>query len=57
MYMQIKRRASEKLPLALVPVDLGGDKPKLNLTLLEGADVKDTGWTAQFSSQVDFAIK
>ena len=33
----------EKNPLAVVPVDLGPDKPKLNLTLLEGADLKETG--------------
>ena len=42
-HFQIKRRAAEKLPLAVVPVDLGGDAPKLNLTLLEGYDLKDTG--------------
>jgi hypothetical protein len=40
---EIRARAAEKKPLALVPVDLGDDKPKLNLTLLEGNDVKDTG--------------
>lgn len=39
---EIKRLAAEKLPLAVVPVDLGGDKPKINLTLLEGHDIKDT---------------
>lgn len=39
---EIRRRASEKNPLAVVPVDVGNDKPKLNLTLLEGSDLKDT---------------
>ena len=40
---EIKRRASVRLPLAVVPVDMGADQPALNLTLVEGADIKDTG--------------
>lgn len=39
----MKRRASEKLPLAVVPVDMNPGKPPLNLTLVEGADIKETG--------------
>lgn len=38
----IKKRTEEKRSLAYVPVDVGADKPKLNLTLLEGHDVKET---------------
>lgn len=39
---EIRRRAAEKVPLAVVPVDMGNNSPKLNLTLLEGQDVKET---------------
>jgi hypothetical protein len=39
---EVRRRAAESLPLAVVPVDMGAGKDKLNLTLVEGADLKDT---------------
>ena len=42
----IEKRTAEKKSLAYVPVDLGGDKPKQNLTLYEGNDLKAT--VAQF---------
>jgi len=38
----IEKRSDEKRSLAYVPVDVGVDKPKLNLTLLEGHDIKET---------------
>ena len=37
----IETRAGEKKSLAYVPVDVGADKPKLNLTLVEGQNIKD----------------
>lgn len=37
----IETRAGEKKSLAYVPVDVGVDKPKLNLTLLEGQNIQD----------------
>lgn len=42
IFMQVQRRAAEVHPLAVVPVDMGSDAPKLNLTLLEGASLSDT---------------
>ena len=38
----IGKRTEEMNSLAYVPVDVGSDKPKLNLTLLEGQDIKET---------------
>jgi hypothetical protein len=37
----IEKRTDEKRSLAYVPVDVGADKPKLNLTLREGEDIKE----------------
>jgi len=39
---EIQRKAREVLPLAVVPVEMGEGKPKQNLTLLEGQDVRET---------------
>lgn len=39
---EIKRKAGIKPELAFVEVNMGDDKPKMNLTLVEGADIKRT---------------
>lgn len=48
--IQIRQRAAERKPLALVPVELGPDL-KPNLTLIEGNDLKETGtWNSILKS-------
>jgi len=38
----VRKRAEERLSLASIEVDMGSDRPKVNLTLEEGNDIRDT---------------